>query len=209
MYVGETANSLARTFLSSLAFARRLISRTWRLVSLANVWVSPRCLGLDFPTHHGFTRGLPLRDCMVHLSMREIRFIVFGEPGSKSNSRRVIQIQGSSRLIKSEKALSYTKLFRAQLPELRDPINVPCEAHITIYYASRRPDLDAELLYDLMQVDKKYKDGKGIITNDRLIRRKYLDWGIDKENPRAEILLRENPSLDLGRQLKLPLKDRN
>jgi Holliday junction resolvase RusA-like endonuclease len=48
-----------------------------------------------------------------------------------------------------------------------------------IYYASRRPDLDESLILDLMQ---------GIIyENDRSVKEKHIFWGLDKENPRAEI----------------------
>jgi len=50
---------------------------------------------------------------------------------------------------------------------------------IKIFYASRRPDLDPSLIYDLMQ-DRIYK-------NDRALKEQHLYWGLDKENPRAEI----------------------
>lgn len=52
---------------------------------------------------------------------------------------------------------------------------------IRIWYASRRPDLDASLIFDLLQ---------GIVyTNDRQIKEQHLYWGLDKENPRAEIVI--------------------
>ena len=38
--------------------------------------------------------------------------IIFGEPASKANSRKVVRIAGQSRLIKSSKALSYSEQFR-------------------------------------------------------------------------------------------------
>lgn len=50
---------------------------------------------------------------------------------------------------------------------------------IKIWYASRRPDLDASLIFDLMQ--------GYIYENDRQIKEQHLFWGLDKENPRAEI----------------------
>lgn len=49
----------------------------------------------------------------------------------------------------------------------------------TIYYASRRPDLDESLLMDILQK-------AGVYTNDRLIKEKHIFWGLDKTNPRVE-----------------------
>jgi hypothetical protein len=46
--------------------------------------------------------------------------IIFGEPASKANSRRVVRYGGMSRLIKSAKALSYSDaladLIRLDIP---------------------------------------------------------------------------------------------
>lgn len=51
--------------------------------------------------------------------------------------------------------------------------------HITIYYASRRPDLDESLILDLLQ---------GVAyENDRQVKEKHIYWGLDKEKPRCEI----------------------
>ena len=133
--------------------------------------------------------------------VRMVQFTILGEPGNKSNGRQPVVINGSPRIIKSKKALSYEKSFRAQLPVFPELLEGPVEAYLTIWNSSRRPDLDAELIYDLMQYEPvgaprgKWRDGKGVYLNDRQVRRKYLDWGIDKELPRTEILIRENPSL--------------
>ncbi len=53
------------------------------------------------------------------------------------------------------------------------------QAEIKIYYATRRPDLDESVILDCMQ-DKIYK-------NDRQVKRKVIEWGLDRENPRAEV----------------------
>jgi Holliday junction resolvase RusA-like endonuclease len=50
---------------------------------------------------------------------------------------------------------------------------------MTIFYASRRPDLDESLILDCMQ-------GR-IYENDRCVKEKHIFWGLDKEDPRAEI----------------------
>lgn len=129
--------------------------------------------------------------------MAEISFTILGEPASKANSRRVIRIRGSSRMIKSEKALDYSKVFREQLPLVERPLELPVVATITIWYASRRPDLDESLILDLLQVDeKKYRDTKGVILNDRQVREKHVYWRLDPANPRCEIKLEEKPELD-------------
>jgi hypothetical protein len=129
--------------------------------------------------------------------MREIEFTILGEPASKANSRMNVMIGGVSRSIKSRKALGYTKMFRDQMPADVTPLEQPCVAHITIWYASRRPDLDESLILDLLQVDeKKYKDTKGVILNDRQVREKHVYWKLDPANPRCKIRLVEQPELD-------------
>ena len=107
---------------------------------------------------------------------------ILGEPASKANSRRLVQIGGKPRVIKSKKALSYGKAFQLQCPTL-DPL-LDAEGSrllvaLDIWYSSRRPDLDESLILDLMQ---------GLIyQNDRSVRAKIVRWHLDKENPRTRI----------------------
>ena len=104
-----------------------------------------------------------------------IKFTVYGEPASKANSRRWT----GKFFIKSEKALKYGVEFKKQCPVLDPLMEGDLRVTIKIYYASRRPDLDPSLIFDLMQ-DYIYK-------NDRQVREQHLYWGLDKEKPRAEI----------------------
>ena len=104
-----------------------------------------------------------------------ITFTILGEPASKSNSRRWT----GKLLIKSKKALSYSKMFKQQCPVLDPLMDGDIRVTMRIWYASRRPDLDASLIFDLMQ-DCIYK-------NDRAVKEQHLFWGLDKDNPRAEI----------------------
>jgi len=107
--------------------------------------------------------------------------IIFGEPASKANSRRVVRFGGMSRLIKSQKALSYSDVFRQQCRQLDKLMTGDLRVTFHIYYASRRPDLDESLILDLMQ---------GLIyENDRQVKERHAYWGLDPENPRAEILI--------------------
>lgn len=104
-----------------------------------------------------------------------ITFTILGEPASKSNGRRWT----GKLLIKSKKALNYSKMFKQQCPVLDPLMDGDIRITMRIWYASRRPDLDASLIFDLMQ-DCIYK-------NDRAVKEQHLFWGLDKDNPRAEI----------------------
>lgn len=120
------------------------------------------------------------------MSIRE-QFVVYGEPASKANSRRLVSFKrkggAGSRpaLIKSQKALDYNEAFQVQCPKLKELITADVSVTITIYYASRRPDLDESVILDAMQ---------GLIyLNDRQVKQKHIFWGLDKERPRAEIIV--------------------
>jgi Holliday junction resolvase RusA-like endonuclease len=106
---------------------------------------------------------------------------ILGEPASKSNQRRFVNIGGRPRFIKSKKALSYADHFNSQVPVLDQMIEGDLFMGIKIYYASRRPDLDESLILDLLQ-------GR-IYTNDRQVKCRFSMWGLDRDNPRADIFV--------------------
>lgn len=113
--------------------------------------------------------------------------IIFGEPASKANSRRVVRFGSMSRLIKSQKALNYSDAFRQQCRKLDVLMTGDLRVTLHIYYASRRPDLDESLILDLMQ---------GLVyENDRQVKERHAYWGLDPENPRAEILIEKIESV--------------
>ena len=67
---------------------------------------------------------------------------------------------------------------------------------IKIYYATRRPDLDESVVLDCMQ---------GLIyANDRQVKEKHIYWGLDKENPRAEIVVGTADEKIAGREHRYP-----
>ena len=118
--------------------------------------------------------------------MSTVSFKLYGEPASKSNSRRLVQIGGRPRFIKSQKALSNVKAIQLQANALRLPmfekgVNLSITMHI--FYASRRPDLDESVILDALQ--------EIVYHNDRQIKEKHIYWGLDKVEPRCEIELRE------------------
>lgn len=112
--------------------------------------------------------------------MQALLYKIFGEPASKSNSRKIVRYGGVSRLIKSAKALTYSEMFKQQATPA-DLLEGDLCVTITIWYASRRPDLDESLILDLLQ-DVAYK-------NDRQVKEKHIYHRLDKTNPRCEILI--------------------
>jgi hypothetical protein len=119
--------------------------------------------------------------------LQSLSQIIFGEPASKSNSRRVVRFGSMSRLIKSQKALDYSDTFKQQCRQLSKLMTGDLRITLCIYYASRRPDLDETLILDLMQ---------GLIyENDRQVKERHTYWGLDPENPRTEILVEKIPDV--------------
>jgi Holliday junction resolvase RusA-like endonuclease len=119
--------------------------------------------------------------------LQAISQIIFGEPASKANSRRVVRIGNVSRLIKSAKALTYSDVFKHQCTPLRTLMKGDLRVTMWVYYASRRPDLDESLILDLMQ--------GCIYENDRQVKEKHIYWGLDPEKPRTEIIVECIPSV--------------
>jgi Holliday junction resolvase RusA-like endonuclease len=108
-----------------------------------------------------------------------VEFVVFGEAASKANSRLFTTRGGKPRSIKSPKAIGYATAFGLQCPKLNPLFEGDVHVEATIYYASRRPDLDESVILDGMQ-------GK-VYHNDRQVKRKTIEWGLDKRNPRVEV----------------------
>ena len=114
--------------------------------------------------------------------MTSLRFEIKGEPASKANSRQLVTIKGRPAFIKSKKAIDYVKTFSQQCPNLEeDMLEGDLWVDMTIFYASRRPDLDESVILDCMQ--------GYIYKNDRQVKEKWIRWGLDKENPRSEIYI--------------------
>ena len=115
---------------------------------------------------------------------------IVGEPASKANSRRFVAFGGKPRFIKSKKALDYSKSFKKQCPVRKELFKEDVFVAIKIYYASRRPDLDASLILDLLQ--------DCVYPNDRLVKGQYIEWGLDRTNPRSLIVVTTLDNRDLA-----------
>ena len=100
---------------------------------------------------------------------------------SKSNRRRIVQIGGHPRIIKSAESLvwtdSFIRLFRRPTPYLG---NVALYADV--FYRDRRADLDIALLQDALAK-------AGVIKNDRQVIEIHARRFVNKEYPRTEFAL--------------------
>jgi len=106
---------------------------------------------------------------------------IVGEPASKANSRRLVSIKGRPAFIKSKKAIDYSKSFALQCPTYDTLYEEDLVIALKIFYQSKRPDLDESLILDLLQ-GRVYK-------NDRSIKLKYVEWGLDRQFPRILVVL--------------------
>ena len=107
-------------------------------------------------------------------------FVIYGEPASKANSRKLVTLGGRPAFIKSQKARDYVTEFQRQCREqVKFMTDKDVRVELMIHYASRRPDLDESVILDAMQ---------GIVyVNDRQVKQRFAYWGLDKEMPRSVI----------------------
>lgn len=112
-----------------------------------------------------------------------IEIEILGEPASKANSRRLVRFGTRPASIKSAKARAYVAAVQAQVPPLPTLLTGELVAHIWIWYASRRPDLDESVILDALQ-------GR-IYVNDRQVRERHVYWGLDKDRPRARVIIEQ------------------
>ncbi len=141
--------------------------------------------------------------------MNPIAFTILGEPASKANSRAIVSrryrdddglMQSRPMSIRSRKARAFERSAMLQIPaNCRARLTVPVRITLRIFYASERPDLDESVILDALQ--DRYAtvkvDGKrepelvqaGVTRNDRQVREKHVFHGIDRTNPRTEIIV--------------------
>jgi len=118
--------------------------------------------------------------------MYDVDVVVPGEPASAKNQRRIVQVHGKPRIIKSKKALDYARAFAHNFPKLDPLIEDDVALRLDVWYASRRPDLGAmDLVMDLLQ-------GLAYV-NDRQVKASVSTWNLDRENPRTRVRLIRAP----------------
>lgn len=119
--------------------------------------------------------------------MKEYTGIVKGTVPSKSNSYRIITINGHGSLTKTSAAKKYEESFLWQVGNCRDAnISSTFEFYIDVYYPSKRSDLDGclKVVLDCLQKAK-------VITNDNNCCLIHARKFIDKDNPRVEFRIVE------------------
>ena len=150
--------------------------------------------------------------------LTRIAFTILGEPASKANSRKLVTIGGRPSTIKSEKARNYEADAVKQIPpRFRLQIAGPVRVTLRIFYASQRPDLDESVVLDVLQDRyKTVKRGdekervlvqKGVYVNDRQVREKHIFHGIDRANPRTEVIVEPLQAQQTGLDLLMPVED--
>ena len=110
-------------------------------------------------------------------SVDRVSFTVFGQVYSMKNSKIIGRF-------KHPKASAFERDFALQVPPGAKrglgSLMVPLRTIVTVYYPSRRQDLDCALVYDCLQT-------AGVVANDRYIIEKYEFAEVDAVNPRVEI----------------------
>lgn len=116
----------------------------------------------------------------------EFDMVVYGEPQSAKNRRRIVKMGNRSALIKSEKALIYERVFNEQVPVLEELIEGDVSLRVDVWYASRRPDLACiDFIQDLLQ--------KRVYANDRQVKASMSVWNLARLDPRARIRVQKLP----------------
>ena len=112
---------------------------------------------------------------------------IYGTPPSKSNSYRIITLNGHGSLCKTKALKQYENDFYIQCDKYRNRnIKGYFEIYIDVYYPSQRADLDNSLkcVLDCLQKVKAIdNDNKAV----KIVAQKFLD----KTNPRIEFKIHE------------------
>ena len=112
---------------------------------------------------------------------------IHGKVPSKSNSYKVITLNGHGSLAKQKALKEYEKSFYLQCNEYRNKgIKGLFEIRLSVFYENQRPDLDncLKTVLDCLQQC-------GAIANDRNCAKITAEKFVDKMNPRIEFELIE------------------
>lgn len=113
--------------------------------------------------------------------------IIHGKVPSKSNSYKVVTLNGHASLAKQKTLIDYEKSFYLQCDKYRNKnISGLFEINLKVFYENQRPDLDncLKIILDCLQ-------GCKAIKNDRNCVKVVAEKFIDKVNPRIEFELIE------------------
>lgn len=141
-----------------------------------------------------------------------VEFTIYGQPFSKANSRKSVLIpvsKGSSEkrvaFVKSPEALQFEEDALAQIPwKARVMYEGEVTAHLWVWYASERSDLDESIVLDVMQAQYEGRKPnrvlvrRGIYNNDRQVRERHVYHAIDAKNPRVHVRVEPRAGANLG-----------
>lgn len=119
--------------------------------------------------------------------------VIYNNPPSKSNSYRVITLNGHGSLAKTDALKRYERDFYLQCGAYRNKnIKGFFELYIDVYFSSNRPDLDNALksTLDCLQACKA-------ITNDRNCVKIVANKFIDPVKPRLEFTIKEIENIEV------------
>lgn len=119
--------------------------------------------------------------------MMELGGVIEGKLVSKANSRMAVPGRTKAgktftRFIKSQSALDFEQSALYQLKRIvgkKKPLTGELGLEVTVYYESRRPDLDVSLLMDVLE-------HAGVYENDRQLHEILAYKKYDKLKPRVE-----------------------
>lgn len=120
----------------------------------------------------------------MHWRGQPVRLTILGQPCSLKNSRKIIPNPKNPMRpisVPSDAARKFRKSAQKQMPRLDPLMDCPVSVTIRLFYESQRPDLDPALILDCME--------GFVYTNDRRVRELHAYHAIDKDNPRAEIIV--------------------
>lgn len=112
--------------------------------------------------------------------------VIYGNIPSKSNSYKIITINGHASLAKTKAVKDYEKSFYIQCNKYREAnIQGYFELYADVFFPSERSDLDncAKILLDSLAVCKAFK-------NDNKCVKLYLRKFKDAKNPRVEFVIK-------------------
>ena len=120
-----------------------------------------------------------------------VAFVVLGQCSSLKNSRRLFRNRktGTPFFARAGAAITFMDAFCAQVPSKYRNLKLgsltqPLRLIATVYYQSRRSDLDVSAVMDGLQQ-------AGVIANDRFIIEQHLFAEVDAKNPRVEVTVEE------------------
>lgn len=140
------------------------------------------------------------------MKMNRVELTLLGSPPRKSNRR----VWTGKQLIKSREAIRYAASVQGQVPsKARQRLSGPIQFTAHIYYDNPQSDLSAELIMDALQDQyalvpsgegltptgrpkkKRVLLREGVYRDDNQIAVIALYKHLDRENPRAEIIIEE------------------